>query len=433
MSTRSVEARAPIVKPLDVLVQHLVTAALGGGFESESMFDEIRSAYAYRTLTREEWDWCIDFITRGGPSLVAYPRFARVQSEGPRIVGASTIIERAHRLNIGTISSDTSIRVKYVSGKALGTIEESFIARLAPGDRFVLGGKPLELVRVREMTAHVRRAKNLRGAVPRWEGGRSPLSTQLAHAVRRMLANPATDAPEMQTIAPLLELQRHWSHIPSPDELLIESLESNDGFHVFLFPFEGRLVHEGLGALAAHRLTRDRPRSITVSGNDYGIELLSDQPLPTDEPAWRRILALDHLLHDLLSCLNSTELTRRQFRDIARVAGLIVPGFPGAGKSTRQVQASSELFFDVFTEFDPRNRLLEQARREVLQQQLEVGRITDALTRLAGQRAIIVTLDQLSPLAFPLWAEGLRTQHVTSESWSDRVRKMAMVLERFAG
>ncbi len=536
MTTLSIEPRAPLDKPLDVLVQHLVTAALGGGFEAEAMYDEVRSAWAYRHLSREEWGWCMDFVTRGGPSLGAYPRFARVirtptnpravsepppplpagevracppwressraegasaaarfnhndardlngiriTPDGSRMIGASSIVERTHRLNIGTISSDTSIRVKYVGGATIGTIEESFIARLSPGDRFVLGGKPLELVRVREMTAQVKRAKSLRGAVPRWEGGRSPLSTQLAHAVRAKLTEYSSQStalpfpkpgglkgssrgwsesssgtpgklpqsllhpegvlvsnnnhsPEMRAIAPLLDLQSHWSRLPGADELLIESLESRDGFHVFIYPFEGRLVHEGLGALAAHRLTRQKPRSITVSGNDYGIELLSAEPLPIDEASWRRVLSPDDLLEDLLACLNSTELPRRQFRDIARVAGLIVPGFPGAGKSTRQVQASSELFFDVFTEFDPGNRLLEQARREVLQQQLEIGRTRDSLDRLSKQRVVMVTLDQLSPLSFPLWAEGLRTQHVTSESWTDRVRKMAVALESKAG
>lgn len=429
-AARAIEPREPLDKPLDVLVQHLVTVALGGGFEENAMFTEVRSAHAYRHLSPEEWAWCLDFVTRGGPSLTLYPQYARVRREQDAFRVASPIVERLHRLGIGTITSDGAMSVRYVNGKSLGTIEEGFISRLHPGDRFVFAGRPLELVRVREMTAFVARARSLRGAVPRWDGGRSPLSTQLSHAVRSKLAHhPRDDAPEMHAIDPLLRLQADWSRVPGPDELLIETLETHDGFHLFIYPFEGRLVHEGLGALAAHRLARHAPRTLQVSANDYGIEWLSADALPMDESAWRSILSPDRLAEDLLACLNSTELTRRQFRDIARVAGLILPGFPGAAKTARQLHASSELFFDVFTEFDPENRLLEQARREVMEQQLEAGRLAAALERLARQRIVTVRLDELSPLAFPLWAESLRTQQVSSETWAARVRKMAATLE----
>lgn len=430
----AVEHREPLERPLDVLVQHLVTVGLGGGFKVDTMFDEVRSARAYRDLTRDEWEWCIDFVTRGGPTLNVYPQYSRVTRDGCVLRVTSRMVERLHRLSIGTITSDGAMSVRYVNGKSLGTIEEGFVSRLTPGDRFVFAGRPLELVRVREMTAYVARARSLRGAVARWGGGRSPLSTQLSHAVRASLATfQSDDSAEMRAVAPLLALQSEWSRLPGPDELLIETLESRDGFHVFLYPFEGRLVHEGLGALAAHRLTKRSPRTIQVTSNDYGIEFLSAEPLPSDQASWRRVLDLRELTDDLLACLNSSELTRRQFRDIARVAGLIVPGFPGSAKPVRQLQASSELFFDVFTEFDPLNRLLGQARREVMEQQLEIGRLAATLQRLAGERIVLARLDQLSPLAFPLWAESLRTQQVSSESWSARVQKMAAVLEKKAG
>lgn len=449
ISARRIEPREPLEKPLDVLVQHMVTLASGGMFHVEQSFEEVRGTRAYRNLARAEWEWCLDFVRRGGAALSAYPRFARIGGDG-RI--ASREVERMHRLNIGTITSSPAMSVRYVGGRSIGTIEESFIARLRPGDRFVLAGRPLELVRVRDATALVRRARSMRGAVPRWDGGRSPLSTELAWAVREMLEKrggvtrdfvaPGMDSsvaasqevdPEMVAVAPLLEVQARWSRVPGPNELLIERVETEDGHHVFVYPFEGRLVHEGIGALAAHRMAREMPRSVSVSANDWGIEFLSPDPLPGDEASWRRLLSPAGLLDDLLSCLNATELTRRQFRDIARVAGLIAPGFPGERVSGRRLQASSDLFFDVLSEFDPGNRLLEQARREVMEQQLEVGRLRRVLSGMSGRRMIVVELDRLSPLAFPLWAEGMRTQHVSSEKWSERVRKMAVVLEKSAG
>lgn len=453
-----IERRDPICKPLDVLAQHLVTIGIAGGFDAAAMLEEVRGAWSYRNLTDEEWRWVMEFVTTGGPSLKAYPQYARLipapagaehasQKPGPgRYRAASTTIERNHRLGIGTITSDASVRVAYTSGRTLGTIEEGFISKLSPGDRFVFAGQHVELIRVHQMTAHVAKAKKGGAMIARWDGGRSPLSTQLAWAVRRRIdasrraidapghaAVEAFDCPEMAAARPLLSLQARWSRLPAEDELLLETIETRDGHHVFLFPFEGRLVQEGLGALVAHRLARRSPRSLSVTPNDSGIEWLSPTPLPDDEASWREALSIENLLEDLMSCLNSTELTRRQFRDIARIAGLIIPSFPGqGGKSTRQVQASSSLFFDVFSEFDPGNMLLDQARREVLEQQLELRRLRDTLTRLSKQRLVIVRPERLTPFSFPLWAEGIRTQQVTSERWSDRVQRMAAVLEQEA-
>jgi len=438
-AARRIEAREPIDRPLDVLVQHLVTCALGGGFSEEEMLREVRTARSYRGLGDAEWRWCLDFVERGGSSLAAYPQYARVRPVNGRYEVASAQVARLHRLSIGTISSDTALKLRYVSGASIGTIEESFIGRLKPGDRFFFAGKRLEFVRVKEMTAYVRPSSRPTSNVPKWAGGRSPLSSELAYAVREKLDGARRgvyDDAEVALVRPLLELQGDWSRLPAPDELLMERVTTRDGHHVFLFPIEGRLVHEGLGALLAHRLTSREARTVSVTVNDYGIELLSDEPLPEGEDSWRRALSRDGLLDDLMSCLNSTELTRRQFRDIARVAGLVFPGYPGGGqgmrKTSRQLQASSDLFFDVFAEFDPGNRLLEQARREVLQQQLEAGRLAATLEAIEGRVLVVTRPAQLTPFGFPLWAERLRTQHVTSERWADRVKKMAVRLEKAA-
>lgn len=437
-AARAVEARTPVRKPLDVLVQHLVTIAMGGGFTEDQLFDEVRATHAFADLTRTEFGWAMDFVTRGGAALGAYPQFHRVSREdgSDRWTVTSPAIARMHKLAIGTITSDTSVAVRFVSGGMLGMIEESFISRLKPGDRFVFAGRTLELVRFRDMTAQVRTSPRKSGAVPQWQGGRTPLSNLLADSVRALLdeARSGTFASaEMEAIRPVLELQRAWSVIPAPDELLIERTVSRYGAHAFIFPFQGRLVHEGLASLIAHRIAAERPVTITATMNDYGIDLLTPEPVEMDESAWRRVLRTEDLLPDLLTCLNSSELARRRFRDVARIAGLIHPGFPGGSgrntKTTRQLQASSELFFDVFAEFDPANLLLDQARREVLEDQLEVARLRAALERLDRHRIVIKDLDSLTPLSFPLWAESLRAQHVSSESWQDRIERMVVRLE----
>jgi ATP-dependent helicase Lhr and Lhr-like helicase len=435
MHAGAVESRLPVERPLDLLAQHVVTVALGGGFRPDELAAEVRTTRAYAELMDDEWQWVLDFVTRGGAALSAYPEFQRVvvSEDGTYNVGDKQIARR-HRMSIGTIMADASVTVKYVGGGALGTVEEGFIARLNPGDKFVFAGKPLEFVRVRDMVAWVRRATSTKGAIPRWMGARMPLSTELAASLRARLEEASRGVwrdAEMQAIRPILEIQARWSRIPAADELLIERVKTREGHHLFFFPFEGRLVHEGLAALFAYRISRLVPISFTFSMNDYGIELLSPDPAPLDEALAAGLLDPHHLLDDVPASLNATEMARRQFREIARVAGLVFQGFPHAGKTARQLQASSGLFFDVFTRYDPGNLLVSQAHREVLERQLESSRLGRTLERLAAGRVIVTDPRRSPPLAFPLLVDRTR-EAVTSESLSDRVRRMQVALEKAA-
>ncbi|HEX4498146.1 MAG TPA: ligase-associated DNA damage response DEXH box helicase [Thermoanaerobaculia bacterium] len=429
-----IEPRTPREKPLDVLAQHLVTIAAGGGFRAEELYAEVRTAWAYRDLTPAEWDWTLDFVTRGGPALAAYSEYRRVVERDGLYTVPDRAVARRHRMSIGTITSDAALTVQYVSGGRLGTVEESFIARLRPGDRFLFAGKMLELADVRDMTARVRRAKGKSAAVPRWMGGRMPLSTELAAAVRRLLEEARDGVfagPEIAAMRPILELQARWSAIPAADELLVERLKSREGHHLFLYPFEGRLVHEGLAALLAWRMARLRPITFTLSVDDYGIELLSPDPAPLDEALAAGLLAPGGLVDDIPASLNAAEMAKRQFRDIARVAGLLFEGFPGQRKPARHLQASSVLIYEVFAKYDPANLLLHQAHREVLEQQLERSRLGRALVRLAAARIAILEIARPSPLAFPLMVARMR-ETLSSESLADRVRRMQERLEKAA-
>jgi ATP-dependent Lhr-like helicase len=405
-----IEPREPPGKPLDVLAQHLVTVALGGGFAGPELLAEVRTAHAFRDLTEAEWAWTLDFVTRGGPALAAYPEYRRVVLQDGRYGVPDAATARRHRMAIGTIASDAAVAVQYVSGGRLGTVEEAFVARLRPGDRFVFAGKALELQAVQDMTAYVRRAPRSKtgkggGAIPRWMGGRMPLSTELAGAVREELERAGRgvyQGPEMAVVRPILELQARWSALPAADELLIERLKSREGHHLFVYPFEGRLVHEGLAALCAYRLSRRAPLTFTLAVNDYGFELLSGDPAPLEEALAEGLLTPGDLLADVAASLNAIEMAKRQFREIARVAGLLFTGFPGQRKPARHLQASSGLFYEVFARYDPGNLLLHQAHREVMERQLEASRLGQALVRLARARLRRVELARPSPLGFPL-------------------------------
>lgn len=430
-----IESRRPPDRPLDVLVQHLVTVALGGGFLPDEMRDEVRATHAYRELSDGEWQWVLDFVIRGGSSLRAYPEYHRVvlDEAGVHVV-RDTRIARRHRMSVGTIMSDAAVEVRWLSGGRIGYVEESFIGRLERGECFLFAGRMLELVRVHEMTAFVRRGQRGKGAVPRWNGGKMPLSSELAHAVVALIDAAGRGEyaePEVAALAPLFELQARWSHIPARDELLVETLETREGHHFFCYPFAGRHVHTGLASLFAWRIGRTRPASFSLCATDYGIELLCPEPVDWDAAIREGLFAAARVEEDILESLNVGQLARGRFREIARVAGLVFQGYPGQSKSTRQLQASSELFFDVFRKHDPHNLLLDQSRREVLEQELEFTRLSATLADIAGRRIRSVRVARPTPFAFPILVERIR-EKLSTEKVSDRVERMVRDLERAA-
>ena len=431
----ALESRLQMERPLDVLAQHVVTVALGGGFAPAQLLEEVRTTRAYTALSDAEWTWVIEFLTYGGDALRAYPEYARITDVDGRYVVTNDEIARRHRMSIGTIVGDAQIGVQYLRGGSLGSVEESFVARLKPGDRFVFAGTPLEFVRVRDMKAWVRRAPNVKGAIPRWAGSRLPLSGQLAALLRERLGEAGKGilrGPEMTALAPLLAVQRKWSHIPGPGELLIEQVKTREGWHLFMYPFDGRLVHEGLSALCAYRLARHAAITFSLASNDYGFELLSPEEPPLAAALDAALFSPDNLVDDIEAALNATEMARRQFRELARVAGLVFPGFPRSGKTARQLQMSSGLFFDVLQRYDPGNLLLSQATREVLERQLESTRLGLTLRRLSTATMVVKQPRRVTPLAFPLLVDRTR-ERVSSESLADRIKRMQVALERAAG
>lgn len=432
----TLEPRRPLTGCLDVLAQHVVTLALTGSLRADQIHAQVLATHAYAGLPENQWQWLLEFLSQGG-RLSAYPQFHKVQTraeDGVLVVPDARIAQR-HRMAIGTITADSAVRVKYLNGADLGTVEESFIAKLRPGDGFVFAGRSLRLVRVQDMTAFVR-AGSAAQALPRWTGGKMPLSSTLADWLLRGFAGSAgpDNPPELRALAPLLEIQRQRSAMPAPGRLLVERLHSRDGAHLFVYPFAGRHVHEGLAALVAGRLSREQPLTATLTANDYGFEVLVPAlPADCNPERLRTWLSPERLDEDLAASLNAAEMAKRRFREIARIAGLVFEGPPGrAAKSTRQIQMSSGLLYDVLVRYDSDNLLTGQALREVLEQQLEYRRLRETLLALQHWQLDWVEIPQLTPFAFPLWAERIGSR-LSSEDWRDRVRRMTQRLESNPG
>lgn len=434
-----IESREPMLLCFDVLIQYLCTIAISDGFLPAEIFEEIKNTYCFRDISTEEWEEVLFFLTQGGRALQQYDEYKKiVVTDGVYRIENRRMAMR-HRMHIGTIVSDAMLKVKFLSGGYIGVIEEYFISRLQPGDVFTLAGRNLEFVMIKDMTALVRKSNNKKSIVPSWMGGRMSLTANLGQKLREVLA-PVREGSsvgkkqhvykEIVVLEPLLKLQRELSNIPRENELLIEHMETREGFHVFVYPFEGRLVNEAMAALLGYRISQVTPITFSIAINDYGFELLSDQPIPLDDTNVYELFSSDNLLADISKSVNSTEMARRKFRDIAVIGGLIFQGMPGEQVKARHLQSSAGLLFNVFSEYDPNNVLLRQAYREVLDQQMEEVRLRNALHRIANSTILINFPKRLTPFCFPIIVDGLSRNNLSSEKFEDRVKKMQMQLEK---
>jgi ATP-dependent helicase Lhr and Lhr-like helicase len=422
-----IESREPMVLCFDVLIQFLCTLAIGDGFRPKELFSVIRSTYCFSEMTDDEWSQAIQFITIGGQALQQYDEYRKVEVDE---LGIHRITNRRlamrHRMHIGTIVSDAMLKVKFMTGGYIGVIEEYFISRLQPGDVFTLAGRNLEFVMIKDMTALVRKSNSKKSMVPSWNGGRMPLSANLGFMLRKKL-NEALDSntrdKEIRELRPLFEVQQQLSCIPKENEFLIEQISTKDGYHLFIHTFEGRLVNEAMAAILAYRISRIIPISFSFAMNDYSFELLSDQPIPVDDSNVYELFSPEHLFEDIQRSVNSTEMAKRKFRDIAVIGGLIFQGLPGEQKKARHLQSSASLLFKVFSEYEPDNLLLRQAFQEVFDQQMEEVRLRNMLTRIQQSKILLMFPDKLTPFSFPVKVDSMR-ENLSSEKLEDRVRKM---------
>ena len=422
----SIESKVPLFLCFDVLIQFLCTLALGDGFDEKTTYEEVKRCFCYSEMSRKEWEEVLFQIHLGGKALSSYDEFKKVEIVDGIYKITDRRIAMRHRMHIGTIVSDSMMRVKFLSGGNIGLIEESFISKLSPGAVFTLGGRNLELVTVKEMSVLVKKSNSKKSLVPSWNGGRMSLTANLGKILRMTLSKVLIkeDSEELLSLHSLFCLQKELSHIPRENEILIEKISSREGFHLILFPFEGRQVHEAMSAILAYRIGQIKPLTFSIAMNDYGFELLSDSPIPVEDENIRSLLSPENLFEDICHSVNSTEMAKRKFREIAVIGGLIFQGMPGEKVKAKHLQSSAGLLFTVLEEYDPGNVLLKQAYREVLENIMEETRLRAAFKRMYESKLIITHPNKFTPLCFPIVVDGLNRNNLSTERTEDRVKRM---------
>lgn len=428
----AVEDRIPYLNSFDVLIQYLTTLAVSDGFYPDAILKEIKNTFCFQAITLDQWQWILNYLVLGSQSLQSYDEFKKVEVEEDGLFKVNHRgIAMRHRFQIGTIVGDANLTVRYQKGGYIGTIEEFFISKLKAGDVFTFAGRNLEFIRIKQMQVHVRNSNKKSTKVPAWMGGRMSFSAQMSDLLRNELYSASLpenkQSIEIRSLKTIFNKQREESIVPKPDEFLIETFKTNDGHHHIFYPFEGRAVHEAMGSLLSYRISLLSPITFSLAFNDYGFELLSDQQLDIQEILDNDLFTTAYMFDDLQKSLNSTEMAKRKFRDIAVISGLVFTGYPEKGIKMKHLQSSSQLFFDVFKDYEADNLLYQQAFTETFEHQLEEGRLRMALERINQQNIIWKQCSQPTPFSFPLITDRLR-EKLSSEKLADRIQRMTAKL-----
>lgn len=429
----SVEDRLPYLNSYDVLLQYLTTLAISDGFYPKEIYREIKQTFCYQTLTEDKWQWLLNFLVMGSQSLQSYDEYKKVEvAEDGRFLVTNRGVAMRHRFQIGTIVGDVNLAVKYQKGGYIGSIEEFFVSKLNQGDVFTFAGKNLEFIRIKDMTVQVKNSTKKTNKISSWIGSRLTLSAQMSELLRNELYSssepPEKQSVEIRSLAHLFKRQRRESIVPKPSEFLIETFKTRDGYHHLFYPFEGRFVHEAMGSLLGYRISLLTPITFSLAFNDYGFELLSDQAIDIQMVMDNTLFSAEYMLDDLQKSLNSTEMARRKFRDVAIISGMVFTGYPKKSIKMKHLQSSSQLLFEVFRDYEPDNLLFQQAFTETFEHQLEEGRLRLSLERIAHQDIVWKTCEKPTPFSFPLITDRLSREKLSSEKLADRIKKMAALL-----
>jgi len=433
IATQQLEDRIPFLNSYDVLLQFMMTLAVGSGFHPNTLFPIVQKTFCFQTLDKERWQWLLNFLIKGSQSLEHYDEYKKVSllEDGSLKVQNLSIAMR-HRMSMGTIISDALLRIRYQKGGHLGSIEEWFVSKLKPGDVFTFSGKNLELLRIHNMEVIVRKSKSKKARIPAWMGGRMSFSAHLSDLLKKTLFEIEDNkTPEFKALKPVFEQQQKESIVPQPHQLLIERFETKEGIHTVFYPFEGYALHEAMASLMAYRISLLSPISFSMSFNDYGFELLSDQAFYAQMFLDNNLFSPDFLLEDLQKSINISEMARRRFRDIAVISGLVFQGFPNKPLKTKHLQSGAQLFYEVFKDYEPDNLLYLQALEETFDHGMEGGRLTQVMEELQNKTVVWKECRQPTPFSFPLITDRIRTK-LSSESVEDRIKKMSLQLEKAA-
>jgi ATP-dependent Lhr-like helicase len=394
------EPRGP--GPRDVLCQHILMTAASGPFDANVLFTEVKRTGPYATLTRPEFDACLDFCATGGYALRAYDKWQRLQEKNGRWHLRDPRTAAVIRQNLGTIIDTETLKVRLKNrfgGTPLGEVEEGFASTLTPGDTFLIGGEIVRYEGLREMTVEVTRQPGRDPKVATFNGTKFATSTLLTQRILEIFQSDSWPDLPAHT-AQWLTLQRDVSRLPQPDRLLVESFPHDGREHLCIYGFAGRNAMQTLALLVTKRMEEQGLAPLGFVATDYATLIWGLDPVTDAAP----LFDLAALREGLETWLGGNAVMKRTFRATAIIAGLIERSHQGRRKTGRQATFSSDILYDTLRKYDPDHLLLQVTREEAERGLVDFSRIEDMLARVEN-RIDLIRLPRVTPLAAPLFLE----------------------------
>ena len=388
---------------LDVLAQHIVGVAISQKFKKEDLYKQIKEAWPYRNLNKEDFEKTLSFVENGGYSLQSYKEYSRLRSDGEFYEIKDKSLVTKYKMNVGTIVEAEMLRLR-VGNRYLGNIEEWFINGLSAGDTFIFAGKRLMFEKVVGNIAYSKLTALEHQKIPSFKGGNLPLSTHLSKSVRTLFSDRLEGIDLPDSLKKWSELQTRFSSLPKDNELLVETFHRKSGkqkkYYLAVHPFEGRNTHQTLGFLILRRIKKLGVQPFGFVANDYSILFSFSEEIDDID----FLFSQDILIEDLYEWLEETPLVKRLFREIAIISGLIYKNLPGNQKTGKQVTFNTDLIYEVLRKHEPHHILLKVTTDNAKKDLVDIDRLSAFLFRIKN-KIKVNKLDRASALAFSLLFE----------------------------
>ncbi|OYT31321.1 MAG: ATP-dependent helicase [Thermofilum sp. ex4484_79] len=423
-------------KPLDVLAQHIMGMSIERKWDAREAFRLIKRSYTFHDLTYDEFKSVLRYLSGGYSSLESYRVYGKIwyDEEEEKFGRRGKYARVIYTLNIGTIPDEVDVKVFTTSGRYVGNIEEEFLERLTPGDRFVLGGKVYEFVHSRGMRAYVKPAFEQKPTIPSWFSEMLPLSFDLAIRIgmfrerifkwiekgeisrikeyikRECRADEkAANAIYNYFLEEYFYLKRLGvSSFPSHKVILVEKYKDEMGrIHHIFHTLYGRRTNDALAHALGHLASRKARSNIGLAVHDNGFALI--YPVGIEPQVSIEDLKSDEIEDILKKSIINTELMKRRFRHVAARGLMILRNYKGHEISVNKQQLSASTLLRVVKTFK-NFPILKETFREILEDYMDIEHAKEILKKIEEKKIKIVKLPPShvpSPFSHNIVLEGL--------------------------
>ncbi len=428
---------------LDVLSQHIVGMVVERSqWTASDVFNVIRGSFCYRSLLKTDFLNVLKYLSGGYQSLEGFRVYGKIwyDKEEGTLGRRAKLLRVIYATNIGTIPDEVTVRVYLLSGKWIGTIDETFLERLSKGDIFLLGGRTYEFRAARGFKAYVVRKEGTKPTVPSWFSDMLPLSFDLGEEIgqfrddvyQKLLGGASdldlstfiskrtnSDNNAATAISGYFRAQFDFlrtmglDSFPTHKVIVVEDYRDFENRQNIIFNCTyGRRINDALSRAYAHMVSVELSIGVTVTVRDSGFMLTLPEGSIIHPQKLVDMLQANQIRPRLLEAIKKTEIVKRRFRHCATRALMMLKHYKGREIRIARRQMNAQLLIpmlEALRDFP----ILKETYREVIEDVMDVSGAESILTDVQnGVRRIAIgpTTDVPSPFSHELIASGFSDQ-----------------------